>query len=229
MSYAQAAAKGPKQTPEEVEHSDGSTTSLVDVDSVHVAIVPSDYEAQPVKTDTQAERLEREVDAEERELEAEYENAKREAKREAKELSEQTKATTREAQAKAHDVKEDARQKAHDVKEEVRHKAHDVKHKAHDVKAKAEAETKKAADRATKVAKATSHDLQENKENPVYVANAVVVAALCAALGFGGYRKYAAGELTWKVVGAWAGVVGLFAAGDFYLSQYLVKNRYPRK
>lgn len=42
---------------------------------------------------------------------------------------------------------------------------------------------------------------------------------LSAGLGFGAYRKYAAGELTWKVVGAWAGVVGLFAAGDFYLSQ----------
>jgi hypothetical protein len=27
--------------------------------------------------------------------------------------------------------------------------------------------------------------------------------------------------LTWKVVGAWTGIVGLFAAGDYYLSQWV--------
>lgn len=48
-------------------------------------------------------------------------------------------------------------------------------------------------------------------------------------MGFGAYRKYAAGELTWKVVAAWTGVVGLFAAGDYYLSSYLFKNKYPPK
>lgn len=53
----------------------------------------------------------------------------------------------------------------------------------------------------------------------MFIGNAIAVVGLSAGLGFGAYRKYAAGELTWKVVGAWAGVVGLFAAGDFYLSQ----------
>ncbi|CAA9960378.1 MAP65-ASE1 multi-domain protein [Pyrenophora teres f. maculata] len=72
MSYAEMAAKGPKQSPEEftyirapappeVEHSsDDSVHSLVDVDSPHISSVPSDYESQSVKTDTQAERIERE-------------------------------------------------------------------------------------------------------------------------------------------------------------------------
>lgn len=50
-------------------------------------------------------------------------------------------------------------------------------------------------------------------------SNAVAVVAISAGLGFGAYRKYAAGEFTWKLVGAWAGVVGLFAVGDYYLSQ----------
>jgi hypothetical protein len=61
-------------------------------------------------------------------------------------------------------------------------------------------------------------NLQANSDNPVYIGNAVAVVALSAGLGFGAYRKYAAGELTWKVVGAWTAVVGLFATADVYLS-----------
>lgn len=55
----------------------------------------------------------------------------------------------------------------------------------------------------------------------MFIGNAVAVVAISTGLGFGAYRKYAAGELSWKVVGAWTGVVGLFAAGDYYLSQYV--------
>lgn len=51
------------------------------------------------------------------------------------------------------------------------------------------------------------------------VVNAVVIAAAAVGLGVGAYQKHAKGELSWGVVGAWAGVVGLFAAGDYYLSQ----------
>jgi cation transport ATPase len=212
MSYAQVAAKGPKQSPEEarahplpeIEHSDASTESLIDVDSVHVNTVPPDFESQPVQTDTQAERLEREAEDEDRALEAEYDEVKREAKRAAKEKAHQAKVKAQEAKAKA-------------------------EAKAEEAKAKAETEAKKAIGKTSKVAKSTSKDLQENSDNPVIIGNAVVVAALSAALGFGAYRKYAAGQLTWKVVGAWAGVIGLFAAGDFYLSQYLFRNRYPKK
>jgi hypothetical protein len=53
----------------------------------------------------------------------------------------------------------------------------------------------------------------------VVLGNAVVVGVLGTVLGVGAYRKYAAGELSWKVVGAWAGVVGLFAGADYYVSQ----------
>lgn len=44
----------------EIQHTDDSVSSLVDVDSPHISSVPSDYESQSVKTDTQAERQERE-------------------------------------------------------------------------------------------------------------------------------------------------------------------------
>ncbi len=61
--------------------------------------------------------------------------------------------------------------------------------------------------------------IERNSDNPVFIGNAVAVVALSAGLGFGAYRKYAAGELTWKLIATWSGVVGLFAAGDYYLSQ----------
>jgi len=71
MSYAQAVAHGASQTPEEarapnqpqVEVTDSKTTTpLTDFNSSHVSIAPSDYQSQPVKTTTQVERLEREME-----------------------------------------------------------------------------------------------------------------------------------------------------------------------
>ena len=45
----------------EIEHTEDSTVSLIDVDSPHVSSVPSDFDVQSIKTDTQADRIEREV------------------------------------------------------------------------------------------------------------------------------------------------------------------------
>jgi len=55
-------SRAPNQPQVEVTDSKKTISPLIDVDSPHVSIVPSDYESQPVKTTTQAERLEREVD-----------------------------------------------------------------------------------------------------------------------------------------------------------------------
>ncbi|KAI9819357.1 MAG: hypothetical protein M1832_004062 [Thelocarpon impressellum] len=113
--------------------------------------------------------------------------------------------------------------------ERLDHEAEDQAKAAED-KAKAiEAEATQKKKQAKAKAEKATKKIEANSDNPVVLGNAVVVAALSAALGFGAYRKYAAGELTWKVVGAWTGVVGLFAAGDYYLSQYLFKNKYPKK
>ncbi|KAH7071894.1 hypothetical protein BKA63DRAFT_567823 [Paraphoma chrysanthemicola] len=163
MSYADIAAKGPKQSPEdrsrapalpEVEHSDESVSSLVDVDSPHISSVPSDYESQSIKTDTQAERKEREEQ---------------------------------------------------------------IKEEAKNLKNKASAKKEQAKDK-----------IQKNADNPVILSNAVGLAVVAGVLGIGAYRKYARGELTGKLVAAWAGVIGLFGVGDYYVSQYFFK-RYPPK
>lgn len=137
--------------PPEVEHSDPSDVhSLIDVDSPHISSVPSDFESQTIKTETQAK---------EHELEAEAE----------------------------------ARDKAEKLKKEAEHKKD---------------QAKKAARKA-----------EANSDNPVVIGNAVGIAAFTGLLGYGAYRKYAAGEMTWKLAGAWAGVVGVFAVADYYTSQ----------
>ncbi|KIW02242.1 uncharacterized protein PV09_06395 [Verruconis gallopava] len=67
----------------EIVHSEvTSTSSLIDVDSPHVSSVPSDYESQAVKTDTQAARLERE--AEDAKMKAETEAKKAKSKAQSK-------------------------------------------------------------------------------------------------------------------------------------------------
>jgi len=101
--------------------------------------------------------------------------------------------------------------------------------KSEDTARKATAEFEKREKEAKAKAQRAKSSLQENSNNPVFVGNAVAVVGLSGALGFGAYRKYVRGELTWGVVGTWAGVVGLFAVGDYYLSQYLFKNKYPKK
>ncbi|KAI1371415.1 hypothetical protein F4677DRAFT_435560 [Hypoxylon crocopeplum] len=79
MSYAAAAASGPKQTPEEaaapqppevISSESASTASLVDVDTPSVRTVPSDFMEQDVKTETQATRKELEDAAERARAEA---------------------------------------------------------------------------------------------------------------------------------------------------------------
>ena len=92
------------------------TESLVDVDSPHVSSVPSDYQDQAIKTDTQATRIEHEAE----------DTARRESR-------------------KAADAAKEAKQKA--------------AAKAKELKAEAKKEGKK---------------LNDNRDNPVVVGNAVI-------------------------------------------------------
>ncbi|GKZ66949.1 pyruvate dehydrogenase complex dihydrolipoamide acetyltransferase component (E2) [Aspergillus niger] len=169
MSYAEAAAKGPKQSAEEVclhrapsvggvyRDEAESTASLVDVDSPHVQAVDPDFLKQNVQTTTQAERIEREE--EEREA---YEERKAKSKAKAK-------------------------------------------------------------------AKAKASSVRSNAHNPVYLGNAVLLALTGAGLGYGAYRKHAAGQLSWELIGWCSGAVGAFGAVDYFVSKWLLQNKYPPK
>jgi hypothetical protein len=74
MSYADVAASGPKQSPQDaaapqppeiISTESASTASLIDVDLPSVHTVNSEFLDQPVKTETQAARIEREEEARE--------------------------------------------------------------------------------------------------------------------------------------------------------------------
>jgi len=63
-------------------------------------------------------------------------------------------------------------------------------------------------------------------ENPVVAANAIGVVGLSLLLVIGGYKKYQAGQLTWKVVGLWAAGLSVLGTGDFFISSFLF-GKYP--
>lgn len=167
-SYADAAARGPKQTAEEarapappqLEQTESvESSSLIDVDSESVNTVPNDFNSQEIQTETQRDRIEREVA---------------------------------------------------------------------DADARAAARSEEKARGKKSAAKKGASKVKANSDNPVVVANLVASIGLGGFLGFGAYRKYVAGELTWKAVGVYAGVVGLFGIGDYFVSQALFK-RFPTK
>lgn len=74
-------------------------------------------------------------------------------------------------------------------------------------------------EKAAEKAASAKEKARKNADNPVVISNAVGIAVVGSLLGIGAYRKYVRGELTGKLVAAWAGVVGLFAVGDYYVSQ----------
>ncbi|KAI1349484.1 hypothetical protein F5Y01DRAFT_289260 [Xylaria sp. FL0043] len=88
MSYADVAASGPKQSPEEaaapqppqiIPSETASTASLIDVDTPSVRTVPSDFLEQDVQTETQEKRKEREEAAAKARAEADLAKKKKAA------------------------------------------------------------------------------------------------------------------------------------------------------
>lgn len=106
-------------------------------------------------------------------------------------------------------VQTDTQAERERLEQEMRDKADKAKDKAAFAKQHAKSKAKRA-----------SQSLRENSDHPVVVGNAVGIAALGGILGFGAYRKYTEGSLTWRVAGLWAGAVGLFGVADYYISQY---------
>jgi hypothetical protein len=59
-----------------------------------------------------------------------------------------------------------------------------------------------------------------NDPQAVYrIANGIIGAVAAAGVAWGAYQKHARGELSWKVVGLWSGVLAAFGAGDYFLGQ----------
>lgn len=90
-------------------------------------------------------------------------------------------------------------------------------------------EAKEKAQKAKAKAKAEASSFSRNKDNPVVVGNAVLLALVGAGLGFGAYHKHLDGKLSWELVGLWTGAVGAFGVADYFVSKWLFQNKYPRK
>lgn len=88
---------------------------------------------------------------------------------------------------------------------------------------KAGKKVKEAAKKQKKADKTpgSSSSLSSQFQNPIVLANAITVAAVSAVLGFTGFRKHQAGQLSWKVVGVWSGFVAAFGTADYFLSRFV--------
>lgn len=119
----------------------------------------------------------------------------------------------------AEDTADTIKEKASEAGDKASSIADDLSHSAADNYNKGKKVASKKAEQAKDKAAEARDDLSANRENPVVVANAVLVAVAAVGLGVGAYHKHSKGELNWGLVGTWAGVVGLFAAGDYFVSQ----------
>lgn len=122
-------------------------------------------------------------------------------------------------QPEAPKTSESAKEKASSLSEKASSKADDFSASASTNYDKAKSTASKKSSEAKAKAEGARDELSANRDNPVVVGNAVFIAITAIGLGVGAYQKHKKGELSWGVVGAWAGVVGVFAAGDYYLSQ----------
>ena len=185
--------------PPQVAHEEASIGSLVDVDSPHVASVSSDYSG---KTQTQVEREEREAEDAEREAREKFNEVSEEASQKyekgKKEASEKGKELKREASAKGKEVEADAKVVGHDISEASKDAKHDLSEKAkvarqkakeagHEANEKAKIagqKTKEAAHDANERAQEAGHELNENRDNPVVIANALIIGLGSAFVGY---------------------------------------------
>ena len=175
----------------------------MDVDSPHVSTVPSDFDAQSVKTSTQAERLEREEEAE-----AEAAEREREQKRNSSRASGSGKGKSKEKEKERE--REKGAEKARAGKEKAKQGAHEAKERAREVAAHAEERAESC------IAK-----LRRNKENPVVVANALLIAAASGFVGYHAYERHLKGMLNWEVVAAWGGAIGVGVGVDYFVSRFV--------
>ena len=120
--------------------------------------------------------------------------------------------------AKANEFAEEASEKYQKYSQEASEKFHEYSEEASDKYQKARKVTKQKGHEGKEKASEAGRELNENRDNPVVIGNAMVIAAGSAALGYGAYTKYAKGELSWEIIGVAAGAVALFAVADYHLS-----------
>ena len=144
-------------------------------------------------------------------------------KSEASEKSQQVKEkainASEETKEKPASFAEEAKQKASEAAEYSKEKGSELNDSASRNYEKGKKNAKKGAQEAEKEFKSAGQDLSDNRDNPVYIANGLLMVVGGAVLGYSAYTKHVAGELDMKIAATWAGAVGVLAVGDYYLSQ----------
>ena len=179
-----------------------SSSSFTDVDSQHIKSEASETAEQAKeKTSETADKT----------------------KQKTSEAADKTKQKTSEAVDK---TKQKSSEAAETTKEKTREAADYTKEKSSefaDSASKNYDSAKKSAEKnareAKKEIKSAGQDLNENRDNPVVIANGVLIVAGSAALGYGAYTKHVKGELDWQLAAITAAFVGVFAVSDYYFSQ----------
>lgn len=142
------------------------------------------------------------------------------AEKETKQAADKAEKNVKQAADKAGKKYEEIKDKAVDEYQELKGKA--VDQYENNVKPNVE----KGVEKGKKEGKKAEQWAEKNKDNPVVVGNAVVLAVLGGALSIGAYRMHSQNRLTWNVIGAVAGGLSAFAIGDYYVSQFFFK-KYP--
>lgn len=76
-----------------------------------------------------------------------------------------------------------------------------------------------ARKKAQAKAKAEKSRLSRNKDSPIVLGNALLIALASAGLGYGAYQKHLDGKLSWELIGIWSGAVGAFGVVDYFASR----------
>ena len=137
----------------------------------------------------------------------------------ASEAEEKTSEAAQKTKEKSSDYAQTTKEKTSETSQYTKEKANELADSAGTNYDKAKSSASKNSKKAKEEMKGAGQELSENRDNPVVIANGILIVTGGAALGYGAYTKHAAGELDWKLAGIWAGVVGAVAVGDYYLSQ----------
>jgi hypothetical protein len=107
--------------------------------------------------------------------------------------------------------------------ERLEHEAEDkARAAAKEISREGESAKKKAATKGKQIKDELKKDgrkLNENRDNPVVVGNALIWGIATIAIGYGAYQKHSEGKLDWQLAGTVAAGVGAFAVADYFGSR----------
>ncbi|KAK5101803.1 hypothetical protein LTS08_004262 [Lithohypha guttulata] len=131
--------------------------------------------------------------------------------------------TETQAERMAQEADHKARVESARAEEKVKEEANKAKEKAEEAKNKAAAKGKEVK----KAAKQEARHLDANKDNPVFVGNAILWTVTAVAVAVGAYQKHTEGKLDVELAGKVALGLGVLGAADYFGSKWLVENKFP--